>query len=209
MCGCNRLNGFEPFDTQLVQQVAEQYSYISSYADRMRTIDEDYGNYGPDFLAAIDKIYNPNNKVAIRTATNAVSTSQYIPPPNGKPVYTPDQLKRLFIDLKKNINLSGDRAFVVSYLRMQDIDVERTIAVLNSIPQMVYDSQVPKEPNDQKLQEKEEPSSIGGMLFKTIAVLGLSYGIKKIFFGNKEKKLAQPAISGVRAMPKKVEKANF
>ena len=95
MCGCtNNLKGFDSFDSNLVQQVAEQYSYISSYGDRMRSIDEDYGQYGPEFLAAVDKIYNPNNKVAIRTATaNTISTSQYVAPPNGKKILTPNDLK--------------------------------------------------------------------------------------------------------------------
>jgi hypothetical protein len=212
MCGCNRLNGYEPFDEQLVQQVAERYNYMSNYGDRMRSIDEDYGQYGPEFLAAVDKIYKASNKVAIRNATsnNSVSTSQYVAPPNGKPILSPDQLKKLFLDLNKNINFSGDRAYVVSYLKMQDIDVERTIAVLNSIPVLLFDSQIPKEPSGQQIKEKEDLGSIGGMLFKTLAAIGIGYGLKKIFFSKKEKS-ASPAVNGVpnKAPTKKVQKVNF
>lgn len=211
MCGCkNNLNGFDLFDSQLVERVAQQYSSISSYGDRMRSIDEDYGHLGPDFLAAVEKIYNPN-KVAIRTSTNnTVSNSQYVAPPNGKPILSPGQLKSLFLSLNKNINNQRDRSVVISYLKMQDIDLERTLAVLNSIPVLLFDSQVPREPTDQNLVEKKDESSLGSMLFKTIAAIGIGYGLKKIFFGKKEK-AATSAVGGVpyKAPTKKVQKVNF
>jgi hypothetical protein len=48
------------------------------------------------------------------------------------------------------------------------------------------------------------------MLFKTLAAIGIGYGLKKIFFSKKEKS-ASPAVNGVpnKAPTKKVQKVNF
>lgn len=61
-------------DMALAQQVAERYNYITNLDDRMRTIDEDYGNLGPDFYNAVLNIYKPSGKIkpALQTPTPIV-----------------------------------------------------------------------------------------------------------------------------------------
>jgi hypothetical protein len=68
-------------DMELAQQVAERYNTTDNLDDRMRSIDEDYGHLGPDFLNAVLNIYKPSGKVKPALQTPAPPQTPILPPP--------------------------------------------------------------------------------------------------------------------------------
>lgn len=65
-------------------------------------------------------------------------------------------------------------------------------------------------PNRTDAPPIESENGLGAVIFKSALIFGIGWGIKKIFFGNKEK-VAAPAMNGApyKAPVKKVQKVNF
>jgi hypothetical protein len=182
MCSC--LNGLDKLgNAQLtpenIMNVAQNYAYINPYADRIRSIDEDYG-------------------IDVANAVKAFYETGKITPPSqpNKIVLNPGELKQLFIELKLDINKMDDRLRAMQSITARpDIDVEATNQMLNSIPLLNNGN------NDTPSTE-----SNSGLLVKALLAFGIGYGIKKIFFNNKN--TAKSTLAGVQAK-RKVEIVQF
>lgn len=178
---CNCLNG-EGINPQLAPEnivsLANYYASINPIGERIRAIAEDHDQ---EVANAVLQFYN---------------TGTFTPYQPNKKVLTPSELKQLFIELNLDINKMDDRRKAMQALTARtDIDVEATNQVLNTIPFLNNGN------NDTPSNE-----SNSGLLLKALLAFGIGYGIKKIFFNNKN--TAKSTLAGVQAK-RKVEIVQF
>ena len=183
---CNCLNGI---DTNLIASLAEQakgqiYSGLyKNYNEAANSIADDYGQ---EIGQLVLQFLQTNNMPQGVPAT---------PYQQSKKILTPSELKELFIELKLDIDKMGDRRRAMQALTARpDIDVDATYQVLNTIPFVGGGNNAPS------------TESNSGLLVKALLAFGIGYGIKKIFFNNKN--TAKSTLAGVQAK-RKVEVVQF
>lgn len=184
---CNCLNGI---DTNLIASLAEQakgqiYSGLyKNYNEAANSIADDYGQeIGQLVLQFLQTNIMPQGVPAT-------------PYQQSKKILTPSELKQLFIELNLDINKMGDRRKAMQAIAARpDIDGDATYQVLNTIPFLN---------NGNNNAPSTESNS--GLLLKALLAFGIGYGIKKIFFNNKN--TAKSTLAGVQAK-RKVEIVQF